>query len=376
MPDDIHVAIAGAQVRFRTNSPALAVYAREHLAPLATAADGEPEISSELVWVEGLPPDDPDAIFPGTRELDRIDRDVYRGETSLVWMRIDDFRHLKLQVSLDGERLKVTGRYYFHLSNRPGRDAIKRILYWRRLAAERRRAYTTLLYYLVYYPALWWLETRRGIHPLHGGAVATPHGGVLLAGLGAVGKSTLTVGLTALDDVRFLSDTFILYDRHRIYPMVEPVLLDARSRKWLGAGVNHLIEMRMAHNHGYGRRAFHVERGRCTDSARLALVLLPYRAPRASARRLTAEQCASRIVAANEISKDVSRYWVFSAALSLLHASGILMERRILDLAAVLDRAESYELGFPPGMPRETLVAHALALLPRREPGVPLLASV
>lgn len=360
----LDVGIAGATVRFRTGHEALAAYARAHLATLRTTG-GEREIESTLEWVEGLPPAEPEAIFPGARGLARIDRDIYRGQHSLLWLRIDDFRDLKLRFTMDGRTLRVAGRYYFHLSNQPARNALKRALYFSRLEAERRRRFTTLLYYLVYYPCLWWLERHRGIHPLHAGAVSTPRGAVLLAGLSGVGKSTLALALMGEPGVRFLSDTFVLYDRFRLYPLVEPILLDARSRGWLGPELTvPLREVAEPGRFGYGRRGYLMEPARCADSAAVGLALLPHRAPRTALVRLPLRESLARITACNEITRDIRRYWVFSAVLNLLHTDAMLNDRRGADLASLLTNVPCYEFGFEPGEGRAALVQRALALLP------------
>jgi hypothetical protein len=366
--EQIQVTVAGVRVRFRTTFPALAAYARAHLAPLLTADDGDAEISSDLIWIEGLPPHDSGAVFPSEGELDRIDRDLYRGQTSLAWPRIDDFRDLKLRFLIDGDRLSITGHYYFHLSNHTRRDAVKRLVYWRRLPGERRRAFTTLLYYLIYYPCLWWLETRRAIHPLHGGAVAMPGGGVLLAGLGAVGKSTLTVALAGAEDTRFLSDTFVLYDRARLYPMKEPILLDAWSRKWLGPAGASLHEVASPYNYGYRRRGFHIDPGRCAESAPLGLALFPHRAARSALRELSLEDAVARITASNEISKDLRRYWTFAAVLNLLEGGRLSAERRRTDLARLLRDVPSYEIGLANTVRRDEIVERVRSLLAPTEP--------
>lgn len=368
----IFLEIAGVGVRFQTDFVGLASYARSHLSPLAVSGGEEPNISAELVWLEGLPPEDADAIFPGTTSLDRIDRDLYRGEGRLVWLRIDDFRDLKMSFVMDRHRLKITGHYYFRLSKDPVRDMIKRAVYHKRLSNERQRKFTTLLYYLVYYPCLWWLESRRGIHPLHGGAVATEKGGILLAGPGGVGKSTLTVALTAFKDACFLSDTFVLYDSCRLYPMVEPILLDTRSAAWLQDGMETLCEIPEYRNYGYGRNGYHMAPTHCSGSTGVSLVLLPHRSPKAFVTRLSVQECAARIIAYNEIIGDLRRYWVMSAVLSLLGNSTDFMTTRAATLYSVLGNASCYELGFPSGVGREAVLGDIFALFPSRtgEPSV------
>jgi hypothetical protein len=364
--ESIVLDIAGVRVRFRTDFAELAAYARSHLSPLEVTNEVEPDIISELVWLEGVPPKNPDAVFPQCTSLERIDRDLYRDDGKLVWLRIDDLRDLKMRFVLEDQHLRVSGRYYFHLSKEPVRDMVKRVVYHKKLSRERQRRFTTLLYYLVYYPALWWLEARRGIHPLHGGAVATEKGGILLAGPGGVGKSTLTVAVTAFKDARFLSDTFILYDSCSLYPMVEPVLLDTKSAIWLQDGMEKLTEIPEYRDCGYGRKGYHVASSHCSQSTPVSLVLLPHRSPRALVTSLSVQACAARIIAYNEIIGDLRRYWVLSAVMSLLENNTDYINSRTAALYSVLGNAACYDFGFPPGLGRDEMLHDIFSLLPNR----------
>jgi hypothetical protein len=361
--ESLCVEIAGVKLCFRTDHADLASYARLHLSPLEVHGQDDADILAELVWLEGLPPREAASVFPETNSLDRIERDIYRGKECVVLMRIDDFRDLKMRFVLEGNRLKVTGYYYFHLSKEPLRNSVKRAVYRGRLFTERQRKFTTLLYYLVYYPCLWWLETRRGIHPLHGGAVATAKGGILLAGAGGVGKSTLTVALTTLRGAHWLSDTFVLYDEFRLYPMVEPILLDQWSRHWVERGMDSLRDITQSRNYGYGRKAFHMDPSLCAGSTAASLVLLPYRSDHSSVKRLSALECAAMIRAYYEITGDLRRYWVLSASLGFLDGHTGLAEHRAAALRCLLVNASCYEVGFDSGTGREELLDHILSLM-------------
>jgi hypothetical protein len=375
--ESLCIEMAGVKLRFRTDHADLAAYARLHLSPLEVESGDDVDIISELVWVEGLPPREPNTIFPEADSLDRIERDIYRGEGCIVLMRIDDFRDLKMRFVLDGRCLKVTGYYYFHLSKDPLRDAVKRTIYWRRLFIERQRKFTTLLYYLVYYPCLWWLETRRGIHPIHAGAVATSQGGILLAGAGGVGKSTLTVALTTLRGTRWLSDTFVLHDQNRLYAMIEPILLDHWSEQWVGEiGIEHLSDITETRNYGYGRKAFHMDPNLRARSSEARLVLLPYRSARPTVKRLTAHECAAKIRAYYEITGDLRRYWVLSAALAFLEGHTALAEHRFAALRSLVSRIPCYEIGFARDARRDEVLEQVLAFLPERNESAPSTVSV
>jgi hypothetical protein len=54
----------------------------------------------------------------------------------------------------------------------------------------------------------WWLEAH-GLRYVHGGAVGSPDGGVLLVGPGGSGKSTSTLAVLADDRLRFAGDDYV-----------------------------------------------------------------------------------------------------------------------------------------------------------------------
>jgi hypothetical protein len=54
----------------------------------------------------------------------------------------------------------------------------------------------------------WWLD-GQGLRYVHGGAVGTPEGGVLLVGAGGSGKSTSALSVLADDRLRFAGDDYV-----------------------------------------------------------------------------------------------------------------------------------------------------------------------
>src|SRR5262249_45765682 len=157
-----------------------------------------------------------------------------------------------------GQRLRIEGDFYFHLSARALPDRLRRVFYHRRLEDLRRRRFTTLLSYLVYYPCFWWLERHRDLHPIHAAGVqlrlGDTTGVVVLAGLGGMGKSTLVSALGVEPDASFLSVSFLLHCRNIVRPVPEPLLLDQWSRAWAGADA---LLTEVAHRFCLGREGFH-----------------------------------------------------------------------------------------------------------------------
>lgn len=357
-PRPIDVDLAGASLRLTTDHAELAEYAGVHLDPLTTPC-GEPAIEAELRWHEGAPPER-SARHPELGGMERLDRDLYRGEGRLAWFRIDELPDLVLQFHWDGHRLRVDGDYYHRLSKRAGRDRLKRLVYRSRVPALRRRRFTTLLYYLVYYPCFWWLERRRDLHPIHAAGVEIDGRIVLLAGPSGVGKSTLSAGLASLPGAALLSDTFVLHRGATARPVREPLLLDRWSRDWIGAGAGRLrpIEWRYC----LGRDGFHWPRERLSGGGEVALLLFPHRAARHGLRRVEARTAHARISSGDFIINDLRRYWAFAAVLEMLDPT-LLVSARERHLAELTAAVPCYEIGLTAEVGREAVGAQIRRLV-------------
>lgn len=355
---EVRYELAGLSGVLRSDEAPLMRYAERHLKPLRSIGSaGLPVVDATLRWHETPPPRDRQGANPSLNEMARLDRDLYVAPGRVNWFRIDDFRNLHLQAEWDGARLRVQGDYYFYLSREAIRDRMKRWL-TRDLELQRAKRFTTLLYYLAYYPIFWCAETWHGFHPIHAAGAVTDAGAIVLAGPSGVGKSTLAIALAA-SGARLLSETFLLQRGDTARPVREPILLDAWSRTWLGDGMRHCEPLRGGFV--FERDGFHYL-DQLADEARVALIVLPIRAPHPHVRALTAEEAHQRISAANQLVKDLRRYWAFAAALEPLAPSG-LMARRETALRVFTESARCVELGIHANMSRDEAARTMLELV-------------
>ena len=91
----------------------------------------------------------------------------------------------------------------------------------------------SLVSYAVLYPGLLASE-RRGRYPLHASAVVKDGRALVLLGLPGSGKSTMAAALRASGFV-LLSDNLVAVGAQGVWPVPEPIKLDARSRELAGA---------------------------------------------------------------------------------------------------------------------------------------------
>jgi hypothetical protein len=357
---EVTVRLAGVELTLRSNATPFLDYAARHLAPVQQIERRDrPLICARLRWHECAPLDR-DARYPQLRNLQRLDRDLYRGEGVLYWFRVDELPDLHLVLSWNGVQLRIEADYYHRLSNVRYRDAVKRAVYRRRLPELRRRRFTTLLHYLVYYPIFWYLEHDAGFHPIHAGGVEIDGKTLVFAGPSGVGKSTLVSGLGTAPGIRMLSDTFLLQRGTELLAVPEPLLLDEWSRHWLGKGAAALQPL--DHRYCLGRRGFH-----CISPEHLAAngtacaIVFPQRSSVERVRVLPPDEARGRVRAGDLMVNDLRRYWGFAAIMESLRPRPLISAREA-SLARLTGAVPAMEVGLTRDLDRVRLLRLARRL--------------
>ncbi|HYD48225.1 MAG TPA: hypothetical protein VEB21_07755 [Terriglobales bacterium] len=336
--DGLTGSVAGARFRLVCDDDELREYARVHL---MRCLEGTTAVDVEVVlrWHDGAPPARPERMLAAMR---RVDRDLYLGDTSIRWYRVDDLRDLWLAFEWDGRQLRVEGDFHFRVANSERSDRLRRWLVPRQTTAQRRRRYTTLLYYLVYYPCWWWLEHTGRMHPIHAAGVASASGVTLLAGGSGIGKSTLAVALAAQPGAQLLADSFVLHHQRQVRPVREPLLIDDQSRKWLGDACARLEPI--AWSYLLNRGGYHMAAGQLGGGGVASRLLFPRRAPQAYVRPLDQRRAAALLSAGDMVINDLRRYWAFAAVLEYLAGDGLMMQRE-QNIRGLTAAVPSYEIG-------------------------------
>jgi len=343
----------GVRVRIESELPTFLDYARVALEPWQVDDNGRFDIRSRLQWRDGLPPgkgnrNDKDAGgFDTMVWTRRPDRDLSIGLKGAQWLRIDDFPDLQMELAMKDDSVELTGRYFFHLAAGGGAESLQRLRHRSQLEQLRGRRFSTLLYYLFYHPLLWWLSRGAGWQVLHGGAVATPIGAVVLAGMPGCGKSTLSVAMLADDRHRMISDNLVLHattdDGVNVMACPELLLLDENSRRLAGAGAAKLVatgEQRV-----YARDAYRIADVELSPQP-VAALLHVERASEFALTPLDPSESAARLRAANTMAKEVRRIAIMNEVLDVVSGA------RRYDEATAVDRlaqaVPSFELRVPP----------------------------
>jgi hypothetical protein len=350
MSDGKYEAVAfelhGVRVRLESEQPSFAEYARAALEPWTIDDAGRFDIRTRLQWRDGLPPQKAAGnagAFDKIVWTRRPDRDLLIGNKGAQWLRIDDFLDLQMELAMREDSLEINGRYFFHLAAGSGGESLQRLRHRSQLDSLRARRFSTLLYYLFYHPLLWWLSRGAGWQVIHGGAIATPKGAIVLAGMPGCGKSTLTVSMLADPRHRMLSDNLVLHDGANVIAVPELLLLDETSRRLAGAGADRLIptgERRVFARDAYGIADIE------TSPQPIAALLHVERASEFVLKPLDAYESAARLRSANTMAKEVRRIEIMNEVLDVVSGA------RRYDAPTAPDRlaasVPSFELQVPP----------------------------
>ena len=339
------LVLHGAVCRLETAHIPFLAYAKEYLADFVAEGKASPEVQVRLHW-DAAPPK-VRRNGTGRRWGRRLLQSDSNSDPRLLQTEILHLPGLQLDASWSGGRLFLDA--YYRPSTR-----------WERLGHRLKRGnprvFVTLIYYLVYFPLIHYLEQTRGWHLLHAGAVSRPDGAWVLAGLPGSGKSTFTLALLADPQARLLSDNLLLFDEEQVYACPEPIHLSADSRQLLPS----LVQARLAdadRDFSHGRRDFRLPPEAREWTARPRTLLFLGLADQADCRPLSTEVALNRLLAFDQLAKEVNAYAQFAAALELIAPRPGQAQAHRMALESLVSYMACYELWLEKGSGLQTLFA-------------------
>jgi len=351
------VRLHGVTLTLEAERRELIEYAREHLHGLVAEPVPEPDFLVRCHWSEGEwdPASNP---FPAEQPLSVAGNRMLAGPDELVWLDTLRMKGLKLRFR------RVGGRFVFDVAfrlrqrkggNPPGYEYKK---------------YFSLMSYLVYHPLLWYLETYRRWTVLHASVVDSPAGGIVIGGLGGVGKSTTAVALIQRPGLRLLSENLALTDGEFVYPCYEPVRLGQQTLALVGGeGLTPMTFPDSVKEKAH----FHVATADAVERVPATLLVLPRFAPARYLKPLTPELAAAKVAAMNGLVRELDDYRWHASALDVTWP----LEGRRGDAQATLrrltERAACFELGIDRRAGVDAVVDDILGALPGA--GVPTQAG-
>lgn len=325
------VRMHGVSLTLESPHAPLIAYAAEHLNGLAGAPVASPDLVVRCTWSQG----EWDAQanpFPADGALNVIGKRMLGNEHELIWLNTLRMPGLQLRFSREGDALLFDVAYRYHsqkIETTPDYEYTK---------------YFSLMSYLVYYPLMWYLENFRGWTILHASALASVSGGIIIGGLGGVGKTTTCVALLQQPGISLVSENLIFTDGDFIYPCNEPIRLDAGSLAMLGENPAGLAPM--AFPEGLKKKwFFHLRTNGQAQQVKPAALFLPQFTPQRFVRPLSSEVAAEKMVAINRLTRELDDYSWYAAALEM-HWPNIGQAQNRLDvLRRFTENVRCYELG-------------------------------
>lgn len=329
----VHVEMQGVRLQINTEYEDLLDYVRMHL-PEHIAPAGAPHVQINVQWLEGEGVDFETLSFPGQESLDRVGKRLLAGPDTLVWTNLLRIKNLMLRFRMQGETLCMDALYVYA----PRKAKVE---------AEpnyRYKKFFGLMSYFVFYPLAWYLEHFRGIYLMHASGIDVSGHGIIIGGVGGVGKTTTGVSLLAHEGTRLVSENLIFYDAQRIYSCYEPIRLDDQSVELLGSrrAILSPAEIPDGANH---KNVYHVARRAVVDSVEASALFVPRFTPQGYIRPLEAEHAMELLLAFNELTREVNDYYWFAATLNVLWPTPNSLEKRAATLRALLERSSRWELG-------------------------------
>ncbi len=329
----IGVRMHGASLTLESNHAPLLDYAVEHLHDLVEAPSRSPDLAVKCHWSQG--DWDPEINpFSSSETMNVIGKRMLGNADELVWLDTLRMKGLQLRFRRENGRWRFEVAYRFH----PKKEKAEN------LPEYEYKKYFSLMSYLVYYPLMWHLERSLGWTVFHASALASPAGGILIGGLGGVGKTTTCVALMQRPGIELVADNIIFVDGEFVYPCDEPIRLDENSLAILGSGLKGLTPMRFPEGLK-DKSLFHLNASGRLKKVKPAALFLPQFSPRRYLTPLPPDLAAEKMAAMNRLTRELDDYAWYAAALEMHWPQAGQAAKRFEALRRFAERSRCFELG-------------------------------
>ncbi|MDZ7359726.1 MAG: hypothetical protein ONB46_03215 [candidate division KSB1 bacterium] len=327
------VRMHGASLTLESTHAPLLDYAVEHLHDLVETPGLSPDVAVKCHWSQG--DWDPEANpFPSSEAVNVIGKRMLGNPDELVWLDTLRMKGLQLRFRRDQGRWLFEVAYRFH----PKKEKAEN------LPEYEYKKYFSLMSYLVYYPLMWHLERSLGWTVFHASALASPAGGILIGGLGGVGKTTTCVALMQRPGIELVAENIIFTDGEWIYPCYEPIRLDENSLAMLGNDLQGLAPMTFPEGLK-DKSLFHLRANGRLNKVKPAALFLPQFSPRRYLTPLPPPLAAEKMAAMNRLTRELDDYAWYAAALEMHWPQAGQAAKRLEVLRRFAEATRCFELG-------------------------------
>ena len=334
-------------VEVNCNHAPIINHIREHVRPLVVAeAVSRPQISVNVNWREAKNSAEeyPLLALAENRGAHKIGKRLFRIDGKLLWTDIIRTKNMVTLLEMDDEQLRITYDHYFELPEKK----------LQRNPNYRYEKYFSLLKYFLYFPMIWYNEQFRGRYVMHASGVSLNGNGVVLGGVGGVGKTTTCIGLLTQENTRLLSENLVFFDANKLYQLYEPIRLDDNSVALLGDRKDAVYPTDFPEG-TRAKQMFHVHENLLAESCPAAAVILPEFSNSSGSFPVSAELAVRRLENYNQLTREVNDYYWYAATLNLLDsANSLVTAERIRTLQELLRNVPAFQLnidranGVPP----------------------------
>jgi hypothetical protein len=273
----------------------------------------------------------------------QISRSIWIENSSVFISEIERFPGLKLKARTEQNRLYIDA----FLSNTSQRFVKKIILSVMSNRKHKELQLIGLLYYIIFIPFFYYLERFRSLFLLHASAIKYYEKGVILSGLGGIGKSTFSLGTLLLKGCSFISDNLIFYDYNKIYSCPEPIALDTRSIAMLKNITNFLIPNKL--NYSHGRMLYQIKPEALSLEAMPKYLFWLQRGAKNKIISIDKETCIHALLNINLLANEIREYYMLASAFDLAFPCSLSATSYFERLSSLLSNVDCYVLQFKAG---------------------------
>ncbi len=332
--DTLFVNMHGVTLTLEADNPRLMGYASEHLKGLMGPPTATPNLHVKCFWTQGHW-DAQANPFSTNGAFNIIGKRMLGNANDLIWLDTLRMDGLQLRfMASEEKRWTFEVAYCFH----PEKGKLEK------LPEYEYKKYFSLMSYLVYYPLTWYLERYRGWTLLHASALVSEKGGIIIGGLGGVGKTTACVALLQRVGFELVSENLLFTDGEFLYPCYEPIRLDEKSLAMLGDKPAKLTPMRFPE--GLKKKwLFHLNSQTIPQKVKPLVLFLPQFTPRRFVKELAPELALEKIMAINRLTRELDDYYWYASALEMHWPWPGQAQQRIDALRHFVQQVRCIELG-------------------------------
>ena len=203
-----------------------------------------------------------------------------------------------------------------------------------------KKDYFLLFRHTVIFPIFWALARFKQIYVMHSGGNNLSGIGLALPGLAGIGKSTISLALTLINESLFLGDNYILFDDRKLYAFPELIRISNNTKTILGKSVTKLGQAKLSRN---GKQYYNLHYNYISDPVDLSFMIMPSIGESNHVRELSVSVALDRIILSNNHTKELPEHSMTGLIEYLFEFENSIYCHKIKTLENLLRNTKIYE---------------------------------